>query len=217
MSIAFKFGIPAAAGTGMAGLGGYYFLSTGDTIGSSLKSSIESHKKILFLKGDKEWTEWKEVYGAATSGQIDKVTKEGLAEWCEATLKLSSKDKKNYDLASKWCVVNTRTVKEELRLGGTTLLEVQPSDAKWQNAWNHHNTKKDQNTSLSIGDSKIIGSGINAASGATSFHEWCTTRYSWNMYKLGASSDLEKVKMWCSSGAGDFISTVAPSVPTGTG
>ncbi|CBY93373.1 hypothetical protein HF1_13650 [Mycoplasma haemofelis str. Langford 1] len=202
MSALVKFGLPAALGTGVAGAGGYYLVSDRETIGSALTSSLKDFQKVLSSRGDSEWKEWKEVYGASQE-KINSVTKDSLPQWCENTLKLSKKDK-NYDLASKWCVVNTRSFKDELASKGIQVLTEAASDGKWQKAWKHHNSKKSENNSLAITDTTVVASTVTESNGSTPMHKWCTDRYSSPMYKLNAESEMEQVGKWCSVEAGNF-------------
>ncbi|CBY93370.1 hypothetical protein HF1_13620 [Mycoplasma haemofelis str. Langford 1] len=192
---------------GVGTAGGYYLLSDSSTIRDHLKTELKGlPRKILSSESSAEWSEWKKVYESKSSNQkIAGVSDASdLPKWCADTLNQKF-DKSKYDVVKSWCVVNTSTLKGELASSGVTLISSDGSDVetKFKNAWKKVKAQKSTAGDLAINDTTVISdSSSDETAGGTALKTWCTTRYSWAMYKLDAINDLEKVKKWCHEDAG---------------
>ncbi|AEG73676.1 hypothetical protein MHF_1442 [Mycoplasma haemofelis Ohio2] len=207
MEASLKTLLPVAGVGGTGALGGYYMLSDSTTIRDKLKQDIKGlPRKILDREGLAEWSEWKKVYDDnSLTPKIDGVTSsEALPKWCKDTLD-QKLDKSKYDLAKVWCIVNTSSLRGEASLKGTSLISETESDAvnKFKTAWEKVNQGKQNAGNLAIGDDKVTGTNVtDKETGGPALQTWCTTRYSWLMYKLEARKDLDKVIKWCNEDAG---------------
>ncbi|AEG73084.1 hypothetical protein MHF_0820 [Mycoplasma haemofelis Ohio2] len=192
----------AASGTGAAGVGGYYsyqaLFNKPITLLSRIQSSLEKHKKIL-SSGDTEWSSWIEVY-KSSENKISGIDANGLERWCETTLK--SSDGTKLDSASTWCVINTRTLSEEISATSkVTLLPLEgdSSDA-WGKAWDFYDENKTQ-LSLAIADSTFTTEATDKSKGTEALKKWCSGLLNKRMYEsLGSEVKVrDKVEKWCSS------------------
>ncbi|CBY92885.1 hypothetical protein HF1_08770 [Mycoplasma haemofelis str. Langford 1] len=191
----------SALGAGTAATGGVlghrYFSK--DSLLSKLQRQLKdsSHRKILTSKDDPIWNSWKEFYGAETKAPISGINKENLSQWCEDSL--AGKDESKLTLVSKWCVVNTRSVKEELQANSITFLEEESSG--WEGAWETYNKDK---ASLEIEDAAFKGTNATQKQqGGSALKKWCETYLSKKMYEFfEGGKSYEKVAKWCSKSAG---------------
>ncbi|CBY93372.1 hypothetical protein HF1_13640 [Mycoplasma haemofelis str. Langford 1] len=206
MAASLKTLLPVAGVGGTGALGGYYMLSDSTTIRDKLKQDIKGlPRKILDREGLAEWSEWKKVYDDnSLTPKIDGVTSsEALPKWCKDTLD-QKLDKSKYDLAKVWCIVNTSSLRGEASLKGTSLISETGNDVvdKFKKAWKKVKDGKSNAGVLDIGDDKVTGESVQEEAGGKALQTWCTTRYSWLMYKLEARKDLDKVIKWCNEDAG---------------
>ncbi|AEG73615.1 hypothetical protein MHF_1379 [Mycoplasma haemofelis Ohio2] len=207
MSSLLKAALPVA-GIGGMGAGGYYLLSDSSTIRDKLKEELKgSPRRILDSKTRAEWVEWKLVYKDSSSKISEVSSEEDLPKWCVDTLSHKF-DQSKYDKAKEWCVINTSTLRGEAILKGVNLISETGNDvaSKFQEAWDKLN--KDKGKPEAISDATVVGDSITQKTeGGPKLQTWCTSRYSWAMYKLEAITDLSKVMKWCSEEAG----TASPS------
>ncbi|AEW45440.1 hypothetical protein MHC_02890 [Mycoplasma haemocanis str. Illinois] len=193
----------SSLGTGAVGVGGYYsyhsLLNKPNTLLSRIQFSLEKHKKIL-SSGDKEWSGWTEVYKASSENKISGIDSDGLSKWCETILK--SVDETKLDLASTWCVINTRTLLEEISsTSKTALLPLKGDNADaWGKAWEFYDKNKTQ-FGLAIEDSTFKQEATDKAKGTEALKKWCSGLLNKKMYEpLGSEVKArEKVEKWCSS------------------
>ncbi|AEW45575.1 hypothetical protein MHC_03575 [Mycoplasma haemocanis str. Illinois] len=178
------------AGTvAVGGVLGHKYLSK-----SSLLSKLEeklknsSHKKILNSKIDSIWNSWKEFYGVETP--IPGISKEQLPQWCEDSL--AGRDESKFDLVFKWCVVNVRSVREELKANSKEIWE----EGGWEKAWETYNQGK---AGGEIEDETFKK--VNATQkqqGGPALKTWCETYLSKKMYEFfEGGKSYEKVAKWC--------------------
>ncbi|AEG73164.1 hypothetical protein MHF_0906 [Mycoplasma haemofelis Ohio2] len=189
----------SALGAGAAATGGVvghkYFFQNKDSLLSKLQEKIKDapHKKILTSKKDGIWNSWKEFYGAEATVPITGISKDTLPQWCEESL--SGNDESKMDLVSKWCVVNTRSTREELKAGALELLD-EDGGTKWEDAWDVYNAGKgDQGIVDSTFTSKNI---TEKAKGGPALKEWCVTYLNKKMYEFfEKGKSYEKLSKWC--------------------
>ncbi|CBY93322.1 hypothetical protein HF1_13140 [Mycoplasma haemofelis str. Langford 1] len=205
MAAALKTLLPVAGIGGVGAAGGYYLLSDSSTIKDKLKEELRGQpRRILSSDASAEWSEWKKVYKASSSKISGVSSEEDLPKWCMNTLGQKFEQSK-YALAKEWCVIDTSTLKGTLSLQGVNLIPESGNgiDQKFKDAWKKVNSEKNSAGQLAISDDSVIGSSVSDENkGGPELQKWCTSRYSWAMYKLEARNDLEKVKKWCSEGAG---------------
>ncbi|AEW45475.1 hypothetical protein MHC_03075 [Mycoplasma haemocanis str. Illinois] len=188
------------SGTGVLGVGGYYSyraIKGERTLLSKLESSLQKHQKILSA-GDVEWSSWSEVYKVSTKNKIPEVTHSNLSKWCETTLKGS--DESKLDLASRWCVINTRSLSEEIK--STSSASLLPLDgdntSAWEGAWESYNKSKGT-SGLEIDDTTFKASNSDKTKGGPALKKWCSDLLSKKMYELLELKAREKAEKWCFS------------------
>ncbi|CBY92928.1 hypothetical protein HF1_09200 [Mycoplasma haemofelis str. Langford 1] len=182
----------SALGAGTVATGGALYLSSKkDSLLSKLHEKLKDkeHMKILSSKEDSIWSSWKEFYGLEKEALIYGIDKGSLPEWCEKSL--LGNDESKLDLASRWCVVNTRSIKEELESGSKEILG---DSANWESEWESYNTKKGD---LGIEDDSFKGV-TQKDKGGPALKAWCTTSLSKRMYEFfEGGKGYEKVSKWC--------------------
>ncbi|AEG73108.1 hypothetical protein MHF_0844 [Mycoplasma haemofelis Ohio2] len=196
------FAAAAASGTGALGVGGYYSyqaIKGEPTLLSKLESSLQNHQKILSV-GDAEWSSWSEVYKASKQNKIPEVTHSELPRWCETTLK--SHDKSKLDLASAWCVINARSLAEEIKAtSSASLLSLEGDNTTaWEGAWDFYNQNKNTG-GLEISDATFKASDSNKTQGGSALKKWCSDLLSKKMYEPLEVKAKERAEKWCSSHA----------------
>ncbi|AEW45527.1 hypothetical protein MHC_03335 [Mycoplasma haemocanis str. Illinois] len=188
--------VSAVGAIATGGVVGYrYFFKNKESLLSKIREKLKNalHKKILVSERDKIWNSWKEFYGAEKTPPILGISKDELPKWCEESL--SGNDESKMELVSKWCVVNTRSAREELKAGSMGLLD-EDSGTKWEDAWDSYNTGKGEQ---GIVDSTFVSKNITEkAKGGPALKEWCETYLSKKMYEFfEGGKSYEKVAKWC--------------------
>ncbi|AEG72920.1 hypothetical protein HF1_05980 [Mycoplasma haemofelis str. Langford 1] len=175
--------IPSTLVAGGIPVGGYFayqHVYSDRSLLSRLKSELKEspHKKIL-SKEDEEWSKWKIVYEKDTKNQISGVEAKDISNWCDSQLKGS--DSKNYENVSKWCVINTRSLRQEAEASGRNLISVEGSDSSaWENAWEYYNQNK---SGMEIKDSKLSATSSTKQVEGPKLKEWCKGILDKKMYE----------------------------------
>ncbi|AEW45528.1 hypothetical protein MHC_03340 [Mycoplasma haemocanis str. Illinois] len=198
----FAVGVPVAAG--VTGVSVYLSWPTEESVANRIKSSIsgKDYLRLVESRDSEYWIKFKNLYKNFKGEKLEGVTENTLPTWCEDTLKskVSSKLKKEIDFANKWCLVDTRSIKDFAKGAGKTLLsEVTTSqEGEWQTAWDHYKDNKEAKQ-LKITESKFTGAeGTDKSTGGKALKEWCTSQESKLMYEYGGEdSTHEKYMAWC--------------------
>ncbi|CBY92929.1 hypothetical protein HF1_09210 [Mycoplasma haemofelis str. Langford 1] len=153
--------------------------------------------------GSDYWVKFKELYKNFKGEKLVGVSESALPQWCEDILKskVSSREHKEIDFASKWCVVDTRSLKEVVKSSGKNLISDLKSTEQaesYKKAWDYYKENKDTKK-LVIVDSKFTTPEKSSnTEGGPALQTWCTDKESKLMYEYGGEDQtLEKYTTWC--------------------
>ncbi|AEW45315.1 hypothetical protein MHC_02245 [Mycoplasma haemocanis str. Illinois] len=109
-----------------------------------------------------------------------------------------SRDDSSFELVKRWCVINKRSLKEEVLASNRKIIPISGSDvdSQWKQAWTSYSTNKG---TLDIKDSTFNSKSQNSeATGGPALKKWCEDRSTQFMYEyLGEDKGYDKYYSWC--------------------
>ncbi|AEG72853.1 hypothetical protein HF1_05350 [Mycoplasma haemofelis str. Langford 1] len=186
---------------GTVGLGGsavYMYGFREDTLETRVRNHFKDRKHMLVLNSSTqtEWTKFKEFYSHSTDEKPKDIDKEKIAKWCEE--KLASRDESSFELVKKWCVINSRSLRDEALASNRKVIPESGSNsaAEWKSAWTTYNSKKGE---LAIVDGTFKeAEKTTSDTGGPALQAWCQAKSSQFMYEyVGEDKGYEKYYSWC--------------------